>query len=522
MSKLKELTRRELLHFLGLACSSAALSPVHLLTQSLISGLATKAYAADLKLNPRRLLYIQLAGGPPRWVFDQFLNPYNSAGFIPNLQTSTKYKSIDGRYTEAEHKTVALKGIHAPWMWQFDLPTVNGGSRPMADLLDNLLALQGLDSGNDSHDISRVNVFTPLGAMQSLTAMAGDSGDSPIKSVSCGASLMTHKSIKGFSNVTLREDGQSNLVQDLMDPFISTSSAAYSSKKQQLQDFINASMTSLQNTSHGEHFGANSISTDQKTVAELLAYSLNGLSTYWTATVAKYDSLIKRSLDMTNPLPGINDLPIGSPLARNNTYRINADNSVATAADLRTLIPLDGKMGLLSRHMALAEYLFVNKLTHSLTINPGSFTSPDEHFVGVMVSLVKNTYCWRAYAACLLELISQFKNAQIFNDTVIAVVGDFNRSPQLAGSGSDHRATASSGVFYSGAIQGPMILGQLKADSGPKSGSIGDGDGTRDYGNLLSSSAALLRVPSPVTAKQTMVAEINGLVTASAEKSTLK
>ena len=120
MSKLKELNRRELLHFLGAACSSAALSPLQILTQSLISGLATNAYAAELKLNPRRLLYIQLEGGPPRWVFDQFLNPYNSAGFIPNLQTSTIYKANNGRYTSAEHKTIPIKGIHAPWMWQFD------------------------------------------------------------------------------------------------------------------------------------------------------------------------------------------------------------------------------------------------------------------------------------------------------------------------------------------------------------------------------------------------------------------
>lgn len=520
MSKLKELNRRELLHFLGAACSSAALSPVQLLTQSLISGLSTSAYAAELKLNPRRLLYIQLAGGPPRWVFDQFLNPYNSPGFVPNLQTSTKYKSVDGRYTTAEHKTVPLKGIHAPWMWQFDLPTVNGGMKPMADLLDNLLALQGLDSGNDSHDISRVNVFTPLGAMQSLTAMPGDSSDSPIKSVSCGASLMTHKSKKNYSNISLKEDGRSNLVQDLMDPFTTTTSATFNSKKEQLQNFINASMTSLQKTSQAEHFGANSITADQKTVSELLAYSLNGLGTYWTATVAKYDSLIRRSFDMSNPLPGISDLPIGST-TRDNTYRVDAANTLTTATDLRTLVPTNGKMGQLARHMALAEYLFVNKLTHSLTINPGTFAPVDEHFNGVMLSLVQQTYSWRAYAACLLELISQFKNAQIFNDTVIAVVGDFNRNPQMAGTGSDHRSRSSSGVFYSGAIQGPMILGEMKASTG-KSGTIGDGDGTRDYGNLMSSSATLLRVPSPITAKQSMIADVGGVITASVEKSTLK
>lgn len=520
MSKLKDLNRRELLKFLGVASSSAMLNPLNLLTQSIIGGIATKAYAGETSLNPRRLLYIQLPGAPARWTFDFFLNPYDSPGFISNAHANTKYISNAGRYTSAEYKTVLMKGIHVPWMWQFDLPTANGGTRPMSDLLDHLLALQGLNSGNDSHDISRANIFTPLGAMQSFTALPGDAGDSPIKAASCNASLMVYKSKKGFSNINIPNGGSNNLIQDLMAPFTSTTNATFNTKKSQLKNYLDASTLSLKNFAQSEHPGAASLAADQKSANDLLATALSGISTYWTATVAKYDSIIKRALDVTNELPGLTDLPVGTDLTRGVTYRIDAANTPAAAADLRTMVPTNGAMGQLARHMALAEYLFVNKLTHSLTIAPGTFASTDEHNVGAMVSLIQNTYSWRAYAACLLELITQFKANNIFQDTVIAVVGDFNRNPRVDGAGSDHRATASSGVFYSGAIQGPMVLGRMQAKSG-KSGSIGDGDSTRDYANLLSSSATLLRVPSPVTAKPSMVAEVNGVITAAAEKATL-
>ncbi len=526
MSKLKEINRRELLQFLGLAGCNAMLSPLNLLTQSIISGAVTKAYAAEVNLNPRRLLYIQFPGAPARWMFDFFLNPYNSPGFVPNRQAVTKYIESGGRYTDTEYKTVLLKGIQAPWMWQFNLPTPNGGSRPMSDLMDNLLALQGLDSGSDSHDISRASVFTPLGALQSFTALPSDYSNSPIKAASADANNLIFRSKKGFSNISIANSP--NLIQTLMDPFTNKTSAAYNNKKSQLKNYLDAATASLTRYAESEHPGAATLAADQKSANELLASALGDVSVYWTNAVAKYTELIRRSLDQTNPLPGLSDLPVGTTATRSNLYRLNLDGTMATNPDLRERLPFN-EVGNLARHMALAEYLFVNKLTHSLTIAPGISATTDEHGTGMMVSLLTNTYNWRAYAACLLELITQLKAANVFQDTVIAMIGDFNRSPRNDGFGSDHASRSSSGVFYSGAIQGPLILGKMEANSNPdrakfgtsSSGSVGKGNGTRDYASLLSSSAALLRVPSPVTAKPSMVAEANGVIVATVEKSTL-
>ncbi len=533
MSKLKEINRRELLQFLGLTGANAMLSPLNLLTQSIISGAVTKAYAGEVNLNPRRLLYISLPGGPARWTFDFFLNPYGSAGFTPNTHTVMKYTEVAGRYLDAEYKTVSVKGIQAAWQWQFNVPTADGGSRPMSDLLNNLLALQGLNSGSDSHDISRMNILTPLGALQSLTAMPADASNAPIKSASAEVYDLVFRSNKGFSNVPISNynsvSNSYNLLQTLMDPFTSKTGAAFNDKKAQLKSYLDSSMASLNAFAQSEHPGASMLAADHKSASELLGKALGDMNTYWTNAVAKYESLIMRALDRSNPLPGLTDLPVGTAGTRNNFYRYNLDGAMATAADLRDLIPATGKFGNLARHMALAEYLFVNKLTHSLSIGPGMMATADEHGTGKMVSLITNTYNWRAYAACLLELITQLKAANVFQDTVIAMLSDFNRTPRNDGFGSDHGSTAASGVFYSGAIQGPMILGRMQANSNPtrskdgysSSGSIGRGDGSRDYASMMSSAATLIRVPSPITAKFSMVSEVNGVIVANSEKSTL-
>ncbi len=533
MSKLREINRRELLQFLGLTGANAMLSPLNMLTQSIISGAVTKACAAEMSLNPRRLLYISLPGGPARWTFDFFLNPYGSAGFTRNAQAVTKYTEVAGRYVDAEYSTVLVKGIQAPWQWQFNLPTADGGSRPMSDLLNHLLALQGLNSGSDSHDISRMNILTPLGALQSLTAMPADASNAPIKSASAEVYDMVFRSQKGFSNVAIPNRNQvtssDNLLQTLMDPFTNKTGATFNDKKAQLKSYLDTSAASLSAYAQSEHPGAATLAADQRSATELLGKALGDMSTYWTNAVAKYESLIMRALDRANPLPGLTDLPVGTTGTRNFFYRTNLDGSMATQADLRDLLPADGKFGFLARHMALAEYLFVNKLTHSLSIGPGMMATPDEHGTGKMVSLIKNTYNWRAYAACLLELITQLKAANVFQDTVIAMIGDFNRTPRNDGFGSDHGSGAASAVFYSGAVQGPMILGRMQANSRPdsanrgtsSSGSVGTGDGSRDYASMMSSAAALIRVPSPITAKFSMVSEVNGVIVANSEKSTL-
>lgn len=529
MSNFKELNRRELLKFLGLGGAATALSPLAMLTESIVSGVANRAYAQTAGINPRMFLYIQLPGAPQRWVYDLFLNPYNSSGFTANAQVVTRYIASGGRYTSAEYATTTVKGIQAPWMWQFSLPTPGGGTRPMADLLDNLLALQGVDSGSDSHEIARNSIFLPLGSLQSINALSSDYSSAPIKGVQHSVSDYVFRSLKGFSSVSV---SGTNLLTSLMDPFTNRTSATFTTKKNNLKNYLDAATQALSDQARIEHPGSVTIEADRKTASDLLAQAVGDMNTFWTNGVAKYRDLIRRAIDPTQMLTGISDLPVGTDQTRDGTYRIS-DTVIANDPDLRAMLDTTLSISRLAEEFTLAEYLFMNNLSHSLSINPsrlgirinGSSTSvqSDEHSVGRMVSLISNTYHYRAFSACLLELITRLRAANVFNNTVIAIAGDFARSPRNDGLGSDHGRYASHMVYYSGAIQGPIILGRTRANttSGGHSGTWGEGDRTRDYGNLLVSTATMLRVPSPLTARTSMVAEQNGVITATAERSTL-
>jgi uncharacterized protein (DUF1501 family) len=140
----------------------------------------------------------------------------------------------------------------------------------------------------------------------------------------------------------------------------------------------------------------------------------------------------------------------------------------------------------------------------------------DEHFTGKMPSLLVNSYLARAHAACLLELIRQLGAKGIFKDTVINCSGEFNRSPRNNGTGSDHGFRGASLAIYSGAINGPIVIGNVAANAPDPnhSGTWGQGAGIAalggqalDVGHAGATIAALLRVESPLTSRRSVVDE---------------
>jgi hypothetical protein len=117
---------------------------------------------------------------------------------------------------------------------------------------------------------------------------------------------------------------------------------------------------------------------------------------------------------------------------------------------------------------------------------------------------------YRAYASCLLELIDRLKAENIWNDTVIDTAGEFNRAAKGIGTGSDHGWQGASAAIYSGAITGPIVLGNIKKETGATSaypGTWGYGapvtglpSGQLTLGHVAATLAFLLRTQSPITA----------------------
>lgn len=141
----------------------------------------------------------------------------------------------------------------------------------------------------------------------------------------------------------------------------------------------------------------------------------------------------------------------------------------------------------------------------------------DEHGTGVMVSLILNARWCTAFSACLLELFDRLRAAQIFDDTVLEVAGEFGRSGLPDGSGSDHGWPGKISTYFCGRIRGPLVVGNVYATPPPDAG-FGEYHGTWGFGapvdgvratlslnHELATLATMLGVPSPTNASPSVV-----------------
>jgi hypothetical protein len=130
----------------------------------------------------------------------------------------------------------------------------------------------------------------------------------------------------------------------------------------------------------------------------------------------------------------------------------------------------------LADYLALAEYALVKRLTSSiempigfvdgLTLPGGPLSAAaDEHGTGEAGLIAVDSAYYRGLGAGLLELIDALKRHGLFDHTLIHYTGDFSRTPRDGMSdgahGSDHGFDACVTSFYSGAIDGPVLVGNI-------------------------------------------------------------
>lgn len=529
----KHFSRRNFLNILGAATSIPLWqSPAQILIQSIMNGAAQSAAAAVTGVKPRRLLHILHEGAPPRWTFDLFLNPYDPT-IVANGNVGTVYGG-GSTASGVVYKTVSKKGINVPHLWQFNVPSASGGVRPMDELLNNMLLVRGINVGNPDHGAAQQLQFLPLGASQSTSALSADHSDVPFASVNGSVTQFAFKSLNSKSAVTIPRSG--NMLSSLLSPFIRKDLGGFSLKRKEMGAALDASISILNTAADSRHPSAASISNANSAAQELLSQGFGDLNSIWTNLVAKYNLLISGAVNPSQKLPGINDRII--PGAATKNYSLGSETNLVTDPDLRTMVTSSMNIGHMATHFAMAEYILLNDLSYSVSIGPQGINNlmangvkqshgADEHTTGNMVSLILNSYMNLAYAACLLELISQLKAKSIFNETVIVMNGEFGRNARNDGTGSDHGFVGSSSAIYSGAISGPIVLGNIyqsrkQSANGIDTGTWGYGAPVAelgkpiDLGHWMSTLATLLRVPSPITAGEPLImdtgTEIKSLV----------
>lgn len=536
MTKFHRNSRRNFLKSMGLSTGSLALhGPMQLLLQSIVQGLSSQAQAQLSGANARKYIYFIDVGAPPRWVFDLFLTPYSSDGFISNPLVATRYKAVNGRYVSTEYATTKIGDLNVPWMWQFDVPRSGGGMRPMAELLNSMLQVRGLSCGNASHISAQALQFRPLGSPVTNNSFSADNSNTPIASIdfSTGPGYL-YQSAKGSAPVRI---GQGNGISQLLEAFSDSAPNDFKQKRDTLSVSIEAVTQMMDDLAVENHPAVQALSLSRQSAASLMKKSFGNLDQTWNSLLNKYKDLISRAIDPSFSMAGLTDLPIGSNSTRDKLYQYQPDK-IATQSDLRNIFSRETMSDRLAETFALGEFIMRNNLSSSYVAPMFGFSSLnygpeirdmgfDEHETGTMVSLLQNTMYFRALATCMLEFFDQLKIFGVFAETIFENGGEFGRNPRTTGFGSDHAPQSGAFVAYSGIIKQPLILGNTlnASPQGDSLGSWGWGAGIDslagaqlDVGHKTSTLATLLRVPSPLTARPSLILEQAGLILPAIEK----
>ncbi len=499
--------------------------------QNIIDGSIRKASAS----NNREKTYValQFIDAPARWMWDLFLCPYTKSGFKSNPHMITKFiKNSSGRYLEGEYAMINRKGINIPHLWQFDVPAPNGGFRKMTDLLDNMLVLQGISTNNSAHNGSIITHNMPPGSNQSMSAISSDAHPKIISAIGIGQNK-TYRfvSTKDLSPLQLPGDGK--ILDTIKKSFELDKNSNIFLNKKKLETSLSQVNEILNSYAKADSSKMLNHEKIKKSSNSLLKKSFDDIEGYWEPAFNKYNDLINRCL-FNSPIPGISDAPIGSTDVANrdkvdlrHKIAVNDLSTTCSHKNLINLIDQNTHAQRIAERFAALEYLLLNDLSSSISVviqgmsnlhlGNGKYTpqSTDEHGGGALSSAYINGVFYRAVSACLLELFEQLKNKNIFQKIVFDVSGDFNRIPINTMQGSNHGWEGKSVALYSGAIKGPLILGETIADNDPYvKATWGKGNGSVSIADLTSTIAHLLNAPSPISSvKSAVTVDSNGNMT---------
>lgn len=538
--------RRDFLKFLlGGTVAGVASSPLQTLIEAAIFESAKRVHAQTIVLNPERFYFnISFPGAPPRWNFDLFLDPYSANGnnFIRNGSVACAFENSGSRYTEAVYKTYKVPGynIHAPWIWGQHMPTSGGTWMPIHKLMEHMLVIQGVNTEAPGHEESRLRMEQANG--YTVAGFLSDNIKSPFNAVDLNSAYsFSSKGGQGATNVGL---GSGNLVNTLMNKFNSSDLTINKSLDDDLKVAYQHALDNL-NYDAGVRMPASvNIKKTHEGALDLINSSIGNLSQIWNEKFNRYNNLVSQSFTDRERFKGFMDKPVGiaNVSNREETYQYNR-SAITYNADLRDLA-FNGMNARIPSLFAVAEFLAENKLSSSLQGRVNNMTAKiatsaggnagnrgithDQHNVGVMITTMTNALMYRAISSCLYEFIQNRKTSgkgYRFDDTVIRLSGDFNRSPRKDGSGSDHGFQGQVNSIFSGKIKSPQIIGRIYKDASTfglvganYSGSWGVGSTvdieagpvTLTPGHVLSTVSSLLGIPSPAFNNASLIKVVNG------------
>lgn len=465
---------------LGLKGAAVAMTPFDLIMRLLLEGSHGKSYAAGS--SNMRYFMIHQPYSPSRWMFDLLLNPWNDSKFKSNAQMGTILKvGANDRYTSADFVLTRFPGqgtdgIYMPPMWGFNLPTTTTATRQLSSLIPNMLHLRGINTTNPSHEISKDYLFSPIGATKTVSALATELSADPIPAVALHPRLIEgrvntyiYKSPNGATSITLNS---SNYIKELTDTFswpteYAPSNSPFADAATKLSKQIETFQGELDKELANENSSYDVVLGSRREMRSLLSRGLGDPIQTWNSLLAKYTGLIRSTF--RSRFPGLSDKVVGAGAGGGLSHLIGGLNSPST--DIHALLAPEGvTVRGMAELFAAAEFIFTHNLSSSLVGNhehiiglgsPYGRIDPDQHQTGSLTTTYFNAMMFSALGACLLEFVEFLRNKGLFESTLIEIASEFNRSPKAADGGADHAFMGASSMFFSGAIKGPLVIGNI-------------------------------------------------------------
>jgi hypothetical protein len=306
---------------------------------------------------------------------------------------------------------------------------------------------------------------------------------------------------------------------------------------------VDAARTALsQYARDNRHFeGADRLYAASANARRIIASQLTNLSQDWDGIYRRYRDLIQLAFGFGSPsqradgalrdggrrpsiIPNCTDYPVLNPGLSSNdaSIALTTGGCRYNNEDLRTAIA-DGSIAgepatiacQMAEGFALAEWSILNQMTSALTVSlgqwmmpngvsspqialgnlyraPGSETSEvkayhfDSHYSGVFGDIVCMSAWGRAFLTCLVEFFRVLELNHLTDSTVVQLGGEFGRYATDS-YGTGHSCWSSNLMCWSGAVSGPICIGNIAKDPVPDPAiaqyqNVREGDATSSAG----------------------------------------
>ncbi|WII73696.1 DUF1501 domain-containing protein [Bdellovibrio sp. 22V] len=532
MGDSNHITRRGLLIGGSVIGASALVpTPVERLLNMLTTGIIHQAQAdANGTAGSRNFINFLMPGGPIRYTFDAWMrtNP-NDAMLDFNPMVTNRFVNSGGRVTGVENSTFNYNGVLVPHMFSHNVYNGKGAQRPLTDLLNHMMVIRGYGTGLDGHPFNATAQQAPVGGVSSLLGLAADYSKKTFEAIEWPdrGAYGNFNSVNGKALNKLTGSPLVSLLEGFGGP--QGGRVKGRSLKDRNRAAFDLAQARLKAYAQSDFAGSTMLGKNLSNASDLMKKGTGNIDGYWNSAVNRYRTLIQNSLRQSG-LVGISDIPLISD--EGNFWRVHvADGNrglkVSSDFDMRDALSTMTVPGALAEGLAMAEYVLKEGLVTSINMHIGDMPGVllkeagtgilaqhnaiiDMHETGAVPAVLLTTAYYRAIASGLLELIDQLKAAKVngvdlWSETVIQVISEFNRSARANGTGSDHGYNQMVSSVFSGAIKGPVVVGNIyrNGHGGGYTGTQGIGapiDGYNQKGMpsptmAASTVAALLRVP---------------------------